>query len=48
MGGGPRAAEKTIPPSPLPPSPPQAPMSRLEPTEFINDRYARMEENLQV
>lgn len=28
--------------------PPQAPMSRLEPTEFINDRYAKMEENLAV
>lgn len=24
----------------------QAPMSRLEPTEFINDRYSKMEENL--
>lgn len=23
-------------------------MSRLEPTEFINDRYAKMEENLAV
>ena len=23
-------------------------MSRLEPTEFINDRYARMEANLEV
>ena len=29
-------------------SPPQAPMSRVEPDTFINDRYAAIEDRLQV